>query len=110
MLELDDKLIQVIAFDGKLSEWPIWEEKFMARARRRGYKEILLGTATVPKDSEKINLTATDGKEKTILKKLNELAYEELILSINMSEGSGKVVFLSIKGCKQPITRMEIPI
>jgi len=54
----------VIAFDGKLSEWPIWEEKFMARARRRGYKEFLLGTAMVPKDSKKIDVMATDAKEK----------------------------------------------
>jgi len=100
MSEPDDKPIRGIAFDGKLSEWPIWEEKFMARARRRGYKEILLGTATVPKDSEKIDAMATDAKEKTKLKKLNELAYEELILSINTSEGSGKVVFQIIKGCK----------
>jgi len=45
-------------------------------------------------------MTATDAKEKLKLKKLNELAYEEFILSINMSEGSGKVVFQIIKGCK----------
>ncbi len=83
----------------------------MARAHRRGYKKILLDTATVPKDSEKINLTTTDGKEKTKLKKLNELAYEELILSINTSEVSGKVlVFQIIKDARQLITRMEIPI
>jgi len=72
----------------------------MARACRRGYKEILLGTATVPKDSDKIDVMATDAKDKTKLKKLNELAYEELILSINMSEGSGKIIFQIIKGCK----------
>jgi len=64
MSELDGKPIQVIAFDGKLSKWPIWEEKFMARACRRGYKEILLGTATVPKDSKKIDAMAMDAKEK----------------------------------------------
>ena len=37
----DKKTIRVISFSGKKSEWPIWEEKFLARAARKKYKDVL---------------------------------------------------------------------
>jgi len=100
MSDSDDKAIRVMNFNGKQSDWPIWEEKFLARARRRGYKDILLGKAQVPTDSTMIDATTPAGKEQAKMKKLNEVAFEELILSVDTSEGTGKVVFQLIKGCK----------
>lgn len=41
--------IKVIPFSGKAVDWPVWSEKFLARARRKGYKNILLGKEVVLK-------------------------------------------------------------
>jgi len=100
MTDSDDKAIRVISFNGKQSEWAIWEEKFLARARRRGYKDIILGKTAVPADSVVIDTTTPAGKEQARVRKLNDVAFEELILSIDTSEGTGKTVFQIIKGCK----------
>ncbi len=40
------------------------------------------------------------GKEQARVQKLNDLAFEELILLIDTSEGTGKTVFQLIKGYK----------
>ena len=44
-------IIKVIPFSGKAVDWPVWSEKFLARARRKGYKKILLGKEKVPDDA-----------------------------------------------------------
>jgi len=59
-----------------------------------------MGKATIPKDGDTIDANTGDGKEKLKLRKLNELAYKELILSINADEGAGRVIFQLVKGCK----------
>jgi len=96
----NDKAFQVINFNGKQLNWPIWEEKFLACDRRKGYKDILLGKVEVPIDSTLIDASTPAGKEQAKMRKLNDVAFEELILSVNTSEGTGKVVFKLIKGCK----------
>jgi len=100
MSESNNKAIRVISFNGKQSDWAIWEEKFLARARRRGYKDLILGKTAIPADSATIDTTTPAGKEQARIKKLNEVAFEELILSIDTKEGTGKTVFQLIKGCK----------
>ena len=71
MSEGNDKAIQVISFNGKLLDWAIWEEKFLARARKRGYKDIILGKTAIPADSAMIDTTTPAGKEQAKIKKLN---------------------------------------
>jgi hypothetical protein len=39
----DLSIIRVIPFYGKNDEWPTWSEKFLAKARRYGFKDVLLG-------------------------------------------------------------------
>ena len=39
--------IKVIPFTGKAIDWPVWSENFLAQARRKGYKKILLGKEVV---------------------------------------------------------------
>ena len=93
--------IKVIPFSGKAVDWPVWSEKFLARARRKGYKKILLGTVSVPSDDEDLSqLTADEIKEKEKLRELNEDAYEDLILSINGETEVGRVVFQLVRGAK----------
>ncbi len=93
--------IKVIPFSGKSVDWPIWSETFLARARRKGYKKILLGSITVPSDDTDFgSLTAKDRKEQEKLQDLNEEAYEDLILSVNGDTEVGRVVFQMIRGAK----------
>jgi len=87
-------------FNGEPEEWSYWEEKFLARASKKGFKDVLTGIVKAPDDSEMLNLTTEEGKEKSKAQKLNILAFEELILSIDMSKDKGKIAFQIVKNCK----------
>jgi len=100
MSVIEEKSLKVITFSGKQEDWKYWEIKFLARARRKGFREILEGTIPIPKDSEKFNLTKPDEKEQSEIRDKNELAFEELVLSIDTTDGDGKVAFQSICGCR----------
>ena len=73
------KIGKIITFSGKRVEWPLWSEKFKARANRKGYKGILVGHEDyiVPTDDEDVNAEPdTDKKKwKQELRRLNEEAY-----------------------------------
>ena len=43
--------IRVIQFSGKTKDWPVWEEKFLAKAKRKGFKDVLLGKYKIPKST-----------------------------------------------------------
>ena len=101
-MSADLKAIRVLEFSGKQSEWDPWSEKFLARAKRNGYKDLLIGKTPIP---TKVELEAApEGEEltKTLKKKsaLNEQAYEDMILSINTAKSSGRVAFSLVKNCK----------
>ena len=94
--------IKVIPFSGKAIDWPVWSEKFLARARRKGYKKNLLGKEEVPDDETDLS-TFDDAEERKAKKKLcelNEDAYKDLILSINGETEVGRVVFQLVRGAK----------
>jgi hypothetical protein len=40
--------IKVVLFSGKMADWTTWEENYLARAKRREYKDILLGKIKIP--------------------------------------------------------------
>ena len=65
----EEKHVRLPLFNGDEKEWSAWEEKFSARARRKGYKDVLLGRVAVPKASE-----VSEANSKIQAK--NELAYE----------------------------------
>jgi hypothetical protein len=99
--------IRVIPFSGKSVDWPIWSEKFLARAKRKGYKNILLGKTKVPRDAVDITknedgtrATSKEIEERKNLRKLNEEAYEDLILSVEGTTEAGRVVFQLIRSSK----------
>ena len=91
----EEKAIRVISFSGQKKDWPVWEEKFLAKARRQEYKEVLLGTENVPIAGSTL---ATDKDKKAA--KANELAYEDLILSISGETEAGRVAFQVVKSSK----------
>jgi len=97
---IKEKNLKVISFSGKQEDWKYWEIKFLARARRKGFREILQGTIPIPKGNKHFDFNKPDEKEKSEICEKNEWAFEELVLSIDMMEGDGKVAFQSICGCR----------
>jgi hypothetical protein len=89
----DINAIRVIPSCGKIEEWPIWSELFLGKAKRCGFKDLLLGKLSIPKLDEDIDEMSDIGKKKSIIIKLNEITYTELILSIELKASSGKVAF-----------------
>jgi hypothetical protein len=43
--------ICMIIFSCKKQYWPAWEERFLAKARCKGFKNLLLGRVTIPVSS-----------------------------------------------------------
>jgi hypothetical protein len=58
----------------------------------------LLGKVKVPRTYEDYDMESEEGKKLTIAADMNELAYTELILSIDDKKSSGKVAFNLVKG------------
>jgi len=54
---IEEKNLKVIVFGGKQEDWKFWEMKFLARARRKGVREILLGTVKILTDLKLFDLT-----------------------------------------------------
>jgi hypothetical protein len=77
--------IKVISFSGKKNDWDAWEEKFLAKAKRKGYKGILMGTNWIPQDSKILDPTVDADKIKIEIREKNEIAYSKLILTTNSS-------------------------
>ena len=94
--------IKVIHFSGKKVDWSVWSEKFLARAKMRGYRDILLGKEKIPTDKDEPEDTASDAvKEKyKKVRDANELAYLDLILCIEGNTQIGRVAFGCVKGSK----------
>jgi hypothetical protein len=44
--------MRVLNFSGRKEEWPTWSEKFLAKGKRSGIKDVLLGKLQTPKTSE----------------------------------------------------------
>ena len=76
--ESTDKTIAKFVFSGKKIDWLILSEKFLARAKCKEYKNILLGRVNVPDDLKTIDTSTDTGKAEAKLRDLNELAYEDL--------------------------------
>ena len=49
--------IKVIIFSGKVKDWSMWEEKFLAKSKKKGYKGILAGKVKVPKEEATENIS-----------------------------------------------------
>jgi hypothetical protein len=92
--------IRVILLYGKGDKWPSWSEKFLDEAKHCVFKHVLLGKLTILKTDEVYEEESKEGKKKRIITDLNELAYSELILSIDDKTSNGKVEFTLIKACK----------
>ncbi len=102
--QLSETSIKVIKFSGKKRDWSIWEEKFVARSKCRGYKNILLERQDIkiPKTTEVIDEKTEEGKKKIKIMELNEIGYVDLILSMNTDTLAGQVAFDIVKKTRVP--------
>jgi hypothetical protein len=64
------------------------------------FQGCIVGKVKVPKTNENYDMKSEEEKKLTIAADMNELAYTELILSIDDKTKSGKVAFNLVKGCK----------
>ena len=96
----DFSAIRVLNFSGRKEEWPSWSEKFLAKAKRSGTKDVLLGKVQIPSSFEVIEEKTEEGKKLMRIIELNEIAFTELILSIDVSSSNGKIAFGIVKNCK----------
>ena len=97
--------IRIIPFKGTKEEWLMWEEKFLARNRGKGYRDIPKGTENVPKATDVLDTSTEAGKKVQKSRDGNDDAYEDLILSIYGNTKEGRVAFGIIKG----YMTMELP-
>jgi gag-polypeptide of LTR copia-type/Zinc knuckle len=95
----DVSTIRVIPSCGKVDEWP-WSEKFLAKAKRYGFKDLLQGKLSIPKFDESFDEDSDERKKMLIHAEINEVAFIELILSIDTKSSEGKDAFNWVKGCK----------
>jgi hypothetical protein len=89
--------IKLVTFSGKKKDWPMWEEKFLARASHRGYTHVLMDKGIKIPTSDEMGLTPDQEK----VKKLNEKAYMELILFMDTDQSGGSIAFNIVKGTKK---------
>jgi hypothetical protein len=89
----DLSAIRVLSFSGSKDEWPTWSEKFLAKAKRSGIKYVFLGKVLIPKSSEVFDEKTDEGKRILRIIDINEMAFTELVLSIDVSSSSSKIAF-----------------
>jgi gag-polypeptide of LTR copia-type len=93
-----DTAIHVALFSGKPKDCLAWMEKFLAKAKCKNLKHIYLmdlSKKKIPTAVELENLDQIDPDDKILidLVKVNEDAYSELIMSINMNTMAGMMAF-----------------
>ena len=83
-----DKTMKLPLFSGKTEDWPIWSEKFLVRAKRKGYKDLLLGKIDIPKDSD---VGTTDAEKKEVTATKEEDLGKKFRRSLSKQEGCWNV-------------------
>jgi hypothetical protein len=97
---MDFSAIWALNFSGRKEEWPNWSEKFLAKAKDSGIKDVLLGKVEIPTGSDVMDEKTEEGKKLMRITDLNEMAFTKLILSIDVSNSNGKIAFGIVKSCK----------
>ena len=94
ILTEENKAIRIIGFDDKKKNCRTWATKFRLAATLRGYNMILVEKdPKIPNYDKVLNDTETD-REKEKLRKANEKAYCEIILSCQ-----GPIAFNIVRKC-----------
>jgi transposase InsO family protein len=86
--------IKVVTFSGKKSDWVFWKDRYMARARKKGWQALLKGQENVPTARQETNGLNADQRA---IKERNEDAFADLLLSMDVSKPTGKTCHRIIK-------------
>ena len=76
------------------------EREVPSQSKTLWFQRFLLEKVRIPKTDEDYETDTEEGKKLMIAADMNELAYTELILSIDDKTRNGKVAFNLVKGCK----------
>jgi hypothetical protein len=103
MSDDDKKSTRVTLFDGKERSFPFWEEKYVARAYKKDFHQILDGTLVIPKfGTDYTTESPPDDPMKAIIEK-NLGAYCDLVNAIDTQEQRGRTAFTLVTKTKSPI-------
>ena len=101
----EDKDSKTPKFSGKKKDFEKWMVKFVARAKKKGYKLVLDGKAKVPDESGQMKVELKDKttwdedeKKNMILWGLNDQAYSDLINGIDDTTNEGEVALNVVTG------------
>jgi hypothetical protein len=101
----DFNTMRVIPFCGKGDEWPFWIEKFLAKAKRYGFKDSFLGKLSIPKAIEKFDEVSAIVKKMARTIKLNEIVYT---LSVDAKASMTRLRLTLSKGVKARSNLIEM--
>ena len=87
-------------FKGTVEDWFYWEGLFLSRAQYYGFQTILLGHEKAPRHDESLDLSTEEGQAKKHLRKMNERAYFELTVNMDLKSTSGKLAYRIVKNAK----------
>ena len=82
-MDVKEVNLKYLQLDGKKENWSMWSEKFLAKAKKKGYKKVLLGHEKIQADSMTLDKTRSGDKIQLMIQKLNNEAYEDLTLAMN---------------------------
>jgi gag-polypeptide of LTR copia-type len=86
---------RILLFSGKQKDWVHWEEKFLAKAKRKYLKDLYLGKIPIPKETDH----ELDDDDLKIIDQ-NEIAYSELMMAMDTTKAAGKVAFSLVRSSK----------
>ena len=75
----------------------MWLGKFMARANKKGYRDILNGTAEVPKQTTTLDPINSKDTKKIEMWKANQDAFDNILMSLEDRISLGKVQEATMK-------------
>ena len=118
---MEEKSIRAVSFAGDHSKWREWKLKFLSKALYSGYRDVLLGKETVPKDSEIIDTSTDAGKKLESARTANRMAYAALALSCeeaalglveeavsaDLPDGDAALVWKNLTSKYEPATNMS---
>jgi hypothetical protein len=72
----------------------------LAKTKRYGLKDVLIGKLSIPKADEEFDEDSITGKKMKNAIKVKKIAYTALLLSIDVKTSFGKVAFNIVRGYK----------
>jgi hypothetical protein len=93
MADEDSKSTRVTLFDGRDQNFPFWEQKSIARAYKKQFHGILMGTIVVPKFGTDYDKSSPPDDKMQAHIDENLVAYCDLINSMDMTLSGGQMAF-----------------